>query len=81
MQKNDIQKRTFQFSLEIIQIVHNFPKTTIRFELGKQLFRSGTSIGANITEGNGAVSKKEFINYMEIAKKSAMETKYWLQLE
>lgn len=74
--RKDIQDRTFEFSLEIIKFVGAFPKTIIGFELGKQLFRSGTSIGANVVEGNGAVSKKEFINYMQISKKSAQETQY-----
>jgi four helix bundle protein len=48
--------------------------------LSKQLLRSGTSIGANIEEAVGGVSKKEFIVKMAIAYKEARETKYWLRL-
>ncbi|KKP46495.1 MAG: CHP02436-containing protein [Candidatus Woesebacteria bacterium GW2011_GWA1_33_30] len=44
------------------------------------MLRSGTSIGANIIEGQGSSSKKEFINFIRIAFKSAKETEYWLKL-
>jgi len=50
------------------------------FTLSKQLLRSGTSIGANIEEAVGGVSKKEFTVKMAIAYKEARETKYWLRL-
>lgn len=45
-----------------------------------QVIRSATSIGANIVEGGNSTSKKEFINYFQIALKSASETLYWLAL-
>ena len=48
--------------------------------IGKQLLRSATSIGANLVEGRGGVSKKDFINFLGIARKSAIETTYWLEL-
>ena len=46
----------------------------------KQVLRSGTSIGANITEAQGAITKKDFINKLHIALKEARETEYWLEL-
>jgi len=48
--------------------------------VGKQVVRSGTSIGANIAEAQGAVSKKEFVYHMNIAKKEARETLFWLRI-
>ncbi|WP_310586780.1 four helix bundle protein [Runella salmonicolor] len=48
--------------------------------LSKQLLRSGTSIGANIAEANGAISKSDFSAKMSIAYKECLETKYWLSL-
>ena len=45
-----------------------------------QIIRSATSIGANIVEGGNSTSRKEFINYFQIALKSASETLYWLAL-
>ncbi len=80
MNEKQIKERSFDFALEIIGFVNLFPKNTLGFELGKQILRSGTSIGANIEEANGARTKKEFTNCMNIAKKEARETKYWLRL-
>ena len=79
-QKKRIKERTFDFVLGIIKSVLIFPKNTVGFELGKQLLRSGTSIGADVEEATGARTKKEFTNCMNIAKKEARETKYWLRL-
>jgi len=50
------------------------------FTLGKQLLRSGTSIGANVEEATMAQSKKDFIAKMSISLKEARETNYWLRL-
>ena len=50
------------------------------FVIGKQVLRSASSIGSNLVEGRGAVSKKEFVNFLSIARKSAIETSYWLEL-
>lgn len=75
-----IKERTFEFAIEVIKLAHALPKNTAGFELGKQILRSGTSIGANVEEATGARSKKEFTNCMNIAKREARETKYWLRL-
>ena len=48
--------------------------------LRTQLVKSGTSIGANVEEADGAVTKRDFINKIAIARKEAKETKYWLRL-
>lgn len=76
----DIKQRTFEFSLKIIQFISKLPNQKIYWSLGDQLLRSGTSIGANVIEGQGSSSRKEFINYIRIAFKSAKETEYWLKL-
>jgi four helix bundle protein len=51
-----------------------------KFNLSNQLFRSGTSIGANVREAQNAESKADFIHKMKIAAKEADETEYWLLL-
>ena len=51
-----------------------------KFHLANQLFRSGTSIGANVREAQNAESKTDFIHKMKIAAKEADETEYWLLL-
>jgi len=48
--------------------------------LGKQLFRAGTSIGANVEEAQGGQSKADFLSKISIARKEARETLYWLRL-
>ena len=76
----DIVELSFDFAVNVVRAVGSFPKTTTGFELGKQLIRSGTSIGANVEEAQGARTKREFINSMNIAKREARETRFWLRL-
>ncbi|MFH1546094.1 MAG: four helix bundle protein [Patescibacteria group bacterium] len=77
----DIKKRTKIFSIEIIKLVAQFSwKNPILVVLGKQLLRSATSVSANLVEGSGSVSDKEFINFLAIARKSSLETQHWLDL-
>lgn len=76
----EIKQRTLQFSLDIINLVSAFPSKKVYWIISDQLLRSATSIGANVVEAQGSASKKEFINYLHIALKSAKETCYWLEL-
>ncbi len=74
-QESIIQKKSFEFAFEII----NLYKLLIEhkeFILSKQLLRSGTSIRANVEEATAAASKRDFIHKMIIASKEARETKY-----
>ena len=76
--KKDIWQRSFQFGICVIKMTQQLPNTPVAWELVRQVIRSATSIAANISEGGGGSSKKEFIRYIEIAKKSALETYNWL---
>lgn len=76
----DIRERALGFALDVIHTANNFPKKATGFVINKQLIRSATSIGANLTEGSAAVSKKDLINFLNIARKSSFETQFWLQL-
>ena len=76
---NLIKDKTYQFSLDIIQLYVKLCKQK-EFVLSKQLLRSGTSIGANVEEATAAQSRKDFISKMAIASKEARETHYWLRL-
>lgn len=80
MHKQKIQDRAYSFALEIIKFTRNLPYNNVTITLGRQLIRSGTSIGANTEEAQGASSKKDFINKINIAKKEARETRYWIRL-
>jgi len=80
MNGKNIENRAMEFAVTIIKITNKFPKITANFIIIRQIIRSVTSIGANLTEGSAAASRKEFINYLAIAKKSAVETNFWLTL-
>ncbi|QCT93972.1 four helix bundle protein [Caminibacter mediatlanticus TB-2] len=77
--ENVILDKSYNFALRIIK-VYKFLNTQKKFILSKQLLRSGTSIGANITEAQEAISKKDFKNKMFIALKEAAESRYWVKL-
>ena len=77
--KGLVYKKAVAFSIEVIKI-HKHLVNRKEYELSKQLIRGGTSIGANIAEANGAISKADFSAKMSIAYKEALETKYWLIL-
>jgi len=78
--KIDIDKRTYDFAIKIIQLVRKLPKETAGFEVGRQLLRSGTSIAANIEEAQGAFSRDDFVYKMNGSLKEARETNLWLRL-
>ncbi len=76
---NLIVNLTFEFALEIIEF-SELLETKRKFNLANQLFRSGTSIGANVFEAQHAESKVDFIHKLKISSKEGNETKYWLLL-
>jgi four helix bundle protein len=76
---NLIVDLTLEFSLEIIKYTELLEKRQ-KYNLANQLFRSGTSIGANVNEAQSCESRADFIHKMKIAAKEAEETRYWLSL-
>ena len=76
---NLIVDLTFNFSLKIIAFTEIL-ESKRKFNMANQLFRSGTSIGANVREAQGAESKGDFIHKCKVAYKEAEETDYWLSL-
>ena len=79
-EKRDIEQRTFQFAVRIVRLVNAIPHTTAGHVMARQLVRSGTSVGANVEEAQGAQSKKDFARRMNIARSEAREVLYWLRL-
>jgi len=63
----DIKERTFEFGVRIVRLVNTLPRTVVGIEVGRQLVRSGTSIGANVEEADGVKSKRDSIRKMGIA--------------
>ena len=77
----DICERTFCFAIRVVNFCAELDrKPGVTWTLSKQLLRSGTSIGANVEEGQAAQSKADFISKYSIARKEARETGYWLRL-
>ena len=76
----DLEERTSVFAEDLVVLCKKCPKNIVTIPILDQLIRSGTSIGANYFEANGASSKKDFINKIFLCKKEAKETKYWLRV-
>lgn len=78
--KSDLRERCYKFGLAIIELTNNLPNKRSAWVIADQLIRSGTSVGANLTEARASSSRLEFKKFHEIALKSANESKYWLNL-
>jgi four helix bundle protein len=79
-QRPDLRERTKDFALRVIRMFSALPKTTQARVLGRQVLRSGTSVGANYREAHRARSKPEFIAKIGDCLKELDETAYWLEL-
>jgi four helix bundle protein len=76
----DLRLRTKTFALRIIRLYVALPKTTEAQVIGKQLLRSGTSVGARYREACRARSDAEFISKLEAALQELDESEYWIEL-
>ncbi len=77
----DLPRRTFGFAQRVVRLCRFLDsKSGVSRTLGRQLLRSGTSIGANVEEGQAAQSEADFVSKYGIALKEARETHYWLRL-
>ena len=76
----DIGERTKAFALQIIRLYVALPKTTEAQVIGKQILRSGTSVGAHVREGKRSRSDAELISKIEGALQELEETVYWMEL-
>lgn len=80
MKDSVLKSKSFEFALKFIDEYRHLIANQKEYVLSKQLLRSGTSIGANIEEANGAQSKRDFLNKISIAYMEARETNYWFRL-
>lgn len=79
MKENIIAVKSYAFAILIVELYKKL-LTQNEYILSKQILKSGTSIGANVEEAIGGISKKDFRAKMSIAYKEARETNYWLRL-
>ena len=80
MSENIIEVKSFDFAVRIVKLYQYITNDKKEFVLSKQLLRSGTSIGANVSEAERAQSQADFYAKTSIALKEANETEYWLRL-
>ena len=78
--KYNLEERTGKFGEDIIKFCRSIRQDAITKPIISQLVRSGTSIGANYMEANGASSRKDFRNKIYMCKKETQETKHWLRM-
>lgn len=76
----ELKLRTKQFALRIIRLYTALPRTSVAQVMGKQMLRSGTSVGADFREAIRSRSDAEFISKVEGALQELEETAYWLEL-
>ena len=80
MKDNIIETKSFDFAVRIVNLYKYLTEINKEFVLSKQLLRSGTIIGANVSEAERGQSKADFYAKMSIALKEANETYYWIRL-
>ncbi|MDD4689170.1 MAG: four helix bundle protein [Eubacteriales bacterium] len=78
--ENIIEIKGLDFAIRIVNLYKYLQNTHKEYVLSKQILRSGTSIGANISEAQYGQSKADFSSKMNMALKETNETKYWLTL-
>ena len=78
--ENNIYEISRAFAIRIVNLYKYLKEEKAEFIMSKQLFRSGTSIGANVFEGKNAQSRADFTNKMNVALKEATESAYWIDL-
>jgi four helix bundle protein len=78
--ENVIQVKSYAFAIRIVNLYRFLCEQKKEYVLSKQLLKSGTSIGANLEEGIGGQSEKDFFAKLNIAYKESRETHYWLRL-
>ncbi len=80
MDSGELRKRTKHFALRIIKLAAGLPAGRVGDVMGRQILKSGTSVGANYREALRASSRRHFISTLEISLREADETLYWLEL-
>ena len=80
MKKNLIEDKSFDFAQKIVLTYKDLVYVKKEFVLSKQLLRSGTSVGANVSEAVFGQSDKDFVSKLKIARKEANESLFWIRL-
>ena len=79
-EKGTVKDKSKVFAIDIIKLYKKITENQKEYVLSKQLLRCGTSIGANVSEAESGISKKDFLSKMYIAYKECCETEFWLDI-
>ena len=79
-ENNIIEEKSFEFAVRVVNLYKYLTSEKQEFVMSKQLLRSGTSIGANVSEAQQAQSPMDFLSKMSISLKESYESDYWLRL-
>ena len=80
IKSNPIEEKSFAFAVRVVRLYRYLTEEKKEYVISKQFLRSGTSIGANVSEAERGQSKADFASKMAIALKEANESEYWLRL-
>lgn len=80
MTESILRTKSYSFALRVVHLSRYLVEEKREYVISKQVTRSGTSIGANVEEGNQAQSQRDFVHKLSVALKEAVETNYWLRL-
>ena len=80
MTQDEMKTRTKKFALRVIKLVESLPKTKTADVIGRQLLRSGTSVGANYRAACRGKSTADFISKLSIVEEEADESMFWMEL-
>ena len=80
MKENVVEDKSFEFAVRIVKLYKYLTSEKQEYIMSKQLLRSGTSVGANVSEAQQAQSPMDFLSKMNIALKESYESDYWLRL-
>ncbi len=80
MNETEMKARTKAFALRVIRLTEALPRTRVADVLGRQLLRSGTSVGANYRSARRAKSNADCINKLAMVEEEADESGYWIEL-
>lgn len=79
-EENIVAAKSYAFAVRCVNLYKYLCNDKSDYTIGKQLLRSGTSIGANVKEATRGVSKADFTAKMSISLKEASETEFWIEL-
>jgi len=80
MTTQELKKRTFEFGIRVVRAVESLPRSDAAREIGRQLLRAGTSVGANYRAASRARSRADFVAKLGIVEEECDEAAYWLEV-